>query len=508
MSPQVLIVDDEPAQRTVLRMIAERAGYEAVEAACGRSGLDTLASANGRIGAVILDHSMPDMSGLEMLEALRPERPELPVIMLTAHSTVKIAVDAMRAGASDFLIKPANPDKVAAALSAAMSGGAAGGELRELTEKLPLSGPSGSGQDAKAFEHVIGDAPGFRAALKVAAKAAKRNVPVLIEGESGTGKEVVAGAVHAASPRQDKPLVIVNCGAIPANLVESVLFGHEKGAFTGATARHSGRFEEAHGGTLFLDEVGELPQDAQVKLLRALQTGQIEPVGGSGHKMVDVRIVAATNRDLKAEVAAGRFREDLYYRLGVVPITIPPLRERREDVPALARHFARQLHEEGDIACAEVDDHAIALLSAYDWPGNVRQLQNAIFRAGVLCDGGSLGLKDFPEIARQNGTFIIPVAPKPAAPCAAADTGRAGAPMSNIAGSSDDGDNAMSAAATHGAVTEDGHIRSLAELEADHIRLALRHYRGKMTEVARRLGIGRSTLYRKLGEYALEEDGR
>ncbi len=415
--------------------------------------------------------------------------------MLTAHSTVKIAVDAMRAGASDFIIKPANPDKIASALSAAMSG-AGGGELRQITEKLPLSHASDHG----AFEDVIGDAPEFRAALRVAAKAAKRNVPVLIEGESGTGKEVVAGAVHAASPRKDKPLVIVNCGAIPANLVESVLFGHEKGAFTGAVAKHMGRFEEADGGTLFLDEVGELPLDAQVKLLRALQTGQIEPVGGKGHRTVDVRIIAATNRDLKDEVAAGRFREDLYYRLGVVPITIPPLRDRREDVPALARHFARQLHEEGDIVCAEVDDHAIALLSAYDWPGNVRQLQNAIFRAGVLCEGGILGLKDFPEIARQNGTFVIPAAPRAEMkapqpqPCSSA--GMAASPA----------EEARSPTA-HEAVAGDGHIRSLAELEADHIRLALRHYRGRMSEVARRLGIGRSTLYRKLGEYALEEDG-
>ncbi|MEM8825478.1 MAG: sigma-54 dependent transcriptional regulator, partial [Pseudomonadota bacterium] len=300
--------------------------------------------------------------------------------------------------------------------------------------------------------------------------------------------------VHAASPRADKPLVIVNCGAIPANLVESVLFGHEKGAFTGATAKHIGRFEEADGGTLFLDEIGELPLDAQVKLLRALQTGQIEPVGGKGHRTVDVRIVAATNRDLSEEVIAGRFREDLYYRLGVVPVTIPPLRDRREDIAPLARHFAAMLHDEGDIACAQLNEEALALLTAYDWPGNVRQLQNAIFRAGVLCDGTCLGLSDFPEIARQSGKPL-------AVPPSAAATSIAGSPHSMATPS----DAPTSRGATHTALHEDGHVRSLAELEAAHIRLALRHYRGRMSEVARRLGIGRSTLYRKLGEYDLDE---
>ncbi|MHB9881034.1 sigma-54-dependent transcriptional regulator [Pacificimonas sp. ICDLI1SI03] len=492
----VLIVDDEPAQRMLLRMIAEREGYKTYEAECGVSGLKTLARANGEIGAVILDHSMPDMSGLEMLQSLRPDRPDLPVIMLTAHSTVKVAIEAMRAGATDFLLKPADPDKIAAALDGAMSGRADGGELRPLTEKLPIS---------SNFPDIVGDAPAFRAVLKVAAKAAERNVPVLIGGESGTGKEVIANAIHDASPRAKKPLVIVNCGAIPANLVESVLFGHEKGAFTGATGKHAGKFVEADGGTLFLDEIGELPLDAQVKLLRALQTGQIEPVGGSGHQTVDVRIVAATNRDLREEVAAGRFREDLYYRLGVVPITIPPLRERRDDIPALARYFARQLHDEGDISCSEIDSSAMALLSSYDWPGNVRQLQNAIFRAGVLCEGGCLGLRDFPELARQSGTFVIPravaaatkhpvdtLSPSPSAP---------DAPL----GSPPDSAASILSSAMHKAVDGDGHVVSLAELESAHIQIALRHYRGKMSEVARRLGIGRSTLYRKLGEYDLHE---
>lgn len=477
MANHVLIVDDEPGQRRLVRLIAEKNGYQVLEADSGISGLDQLTEHGDEIGAVILDHSMPDMSGLDMLRRLRIDRPHLPVVMLTAHSSVRIAVEAMQAGATDFLIKPAKPDKLIASLNAVIAG--AGGELQPLSEKLPMH---------VAFENIVGDAPAFQAALEIASKAAKRNVPILIEGESGTGKEVIAGAIHAASPRADKPLVIVNCGAIPANLVESVLFGHEKGAFTGATAKHIGRFEEADGGTLFLDEIGELPLEAQVKLLRALQTGQIEPVGGRGHRKVDVRIVAATNRDLKLEVAEGRFREDLYYRLGVVPLTIPPLRDRRTDIPALALHFTSQLHEEGDIPAHGIDQNALRLLTAYDWPGNVRQLQNAIFRAGVLCDGEVLTLQDFPEISRQSGR-VISLREEP------------GAPMPAPTPTSGDGN----AERAHFALTPGGHVRSLAEIEEEHIRLALKHYRGRMSEVARRLGIGRSTLYRKLGEYALDE---
>ncbi|MBZ6377211.1 sigma-54-dependent Fis family transcriptional regulator [Pacificimonas flava] len=476
MSGHVLVVDDEPGQRRLVRIISEKAGYTVSEAESGLDALDMVQGGGPAVDAVILDHSMPDMSGLEMLAEVRRSHGDLPVIMLTAHSSVKIAVEAMQAGATDFLIKPAKPDKIVGALQAVLEGGKAAGELQPLSEKLPLD---------VAFDNIVGSAPAFQSALSVASKAAKRNVPVLVEGESGTGKEVIAGAIHAASPRSGQPLVIVNCGAIPANLVESVLFGHEKGAFTGATSKHVGRFEEADGGTLFLDEIGELPLDAQVKLLRALQTGQIEPVGARGHKTVDVRIVAATNRDLREEVAAGRFREDLYYRLGVVPITIPPLRERRADIAPLARHFAERLHEEGNIPASQLDQEALNVLTSYDWPGNVRQLQNAVFRAGVLCEGDTLGRKDFPEIARlaDEGLLNSPLA----------DTGAVQTPDQA-------GDRPG-----HAAIGPDGHVRSLAALEKEHIRLALIHYRGRMSEVARRLGIGRSTLYRKLGEYALDE---
>ena len=469
----ILIVDDESAQRRLTETVAARAGYATIELDHGQAAIDFLLSDKGGIvDAVILDHNMPGKTGIDVLHELRPQLPNLPVIMLTAHSSVATAVEAMRAGASDFLLKPANPDRVSRALAAALDKKSPTGELRPLTEKLP---------DALGFEEVVGSDAGFRAALSIAAKAAQKNVPILIEGESGVGKEVVAQAVHAASPRAGKPLVVVNCGAIPANLVESVLFGHEKGAFTGAVEKHVGRFGEADGGTLFLDEIGELPLDAQVKLLRALQTGQIEPVGGKGNVTVNVRLIAATNRNLADEVADGRFREDLYYRLGVVPVTIPPLRDRRGDIAALTRHFIRRLHAHEGVTPSDIDDAALQLLTGYAWPGNVRQLQNALFRASVLCDAAVLTIADFPQLS---GAII---AVRPAPPM------RAATPSPALSG-----DVALTG--------PDGKLRSLEAMEAEIIRKAIHLCRGRMSEVARRLGIGRSTLYRKLGEMAVTDD--
>jgi DNA-binding NtrC family response regulator len=296
----------------------------------------------------------------------------------------------------------------------------------------------------------------------------------LIEGESGVGKEVVAEAIHAASPRGKKPMIAINCGAIPANLVESELFGHEKGAFTGAFERKIGKFADADGGTLFLDEIGEMPLDAQVKLLRVLQSGEVQPIGARHTREVDVRVIAATNKRLIEEVEAGRFREDLYYRLNVVQVTIPPLRERIADIPALARHLLARIADQPGLRPLGITDDALALLGRYAWPGNVRQLQNALFRAAVLCEGDALTRTDFPQIAAL-GTARVPTP---------------GGQM-----------------ATSGGVTlfrPDGNMRPLEEIEADVIRLAIGHYRGRMTEVARRLGIGRSTLYRKLGELGID----
>ena len=461
----LMLIDDEPAQRRLVAAIASRRGWRTIFAGDAETAVAMLGTPDGMaLDAIVLDHWSPDANAAALIQELRARRPQLPILMLTANSSVAAAVDAMRSGASDFLVKPIGPERLLAALDAAV-GGVGAGELRPLTEKLPAS---------LAFEEIVGAAPQFRAALAIAAKAARARVPLLIEGESGVGKEVVAEAVHAASPRGRKAIVRVNCGAIPANLVESELFGHEKGAFTGAFERKIGRFQEADGGTIFLDEVGEMPLEAQVKLLRVLQSGEIHPVGARHTMEVDVRVIAATNKTLIEEVEAGRFREDLYYRLNVVQVTIPPLRERPDDIAPLARHLLGRIATQPGLRPLGITDDALSLLVQYDWPGNVRQLHNALFRAAVLCDGDALTRADFPQIATLAGT------------------------RSGVTGS-------LAGAAGVTLFRADGNLRALEEIEADVIRLAIGHYRGRMTEVARRLGIGRSTLYRKLGELGIDQ---
>jgi DNA-binding NtrC family response regulator len=343
----------------------------------------------------------------------------------------------------------------------------------------------------------------MRPILRAAEKAAGSAIPVLVEGESGVGKELIARAIHGSGARKAKPFVAVNCGAMPENLVESILFGHEKGAFTGATEKHNGKFVEADGGTLFLDEVGELPPAAQVKLLRALQEGEVEPVGGRKSVKVDVRIISATNRDLIADVKAGRFREDLFYRLHVFPILIPPLRQRLEDIPELTRHFLARIAAEEGKRVRSISAPALALLSAFRWPGNVRQLENAIFRAVVLADGEEIGVNEFPQIAAQVGPDAVAAQPKipqmiepsPAMAAAWPDPGetidRSGA-------------HAGATAPSLRLTDPHGEVRPLDDIEREVIRFAIAHYDQQMSEVARRLQIGRSTLYRKLEGLGLE----
>ncbi|MDP9416040.1 MAG: sigma-54 dependent transcriptional regulator [Pseudomonadota bacterium] len=473
----LLLIDDEPAQRRLVSAIGARAGWWVMGAADVDAAQRILSSEDGRdVDAILLDHWLPGPAGTEIIRQIRALRPDLPLLILTAQTTVAVAVEAMRAGASDFLVKPLSPDRLLSALNAATDRRKTRGELRPLSEKItkPL-----------AFDEIVGSAPEFRTAMAIAAKAARARVSVLIEGESGSGKEVIAQAIHTASPRGKKPMVTVNCGAIPENLVESVLFGHEKGAFTGAFDRHIGRFEDADGSTLFLDEVGELPLDAQVKLLRALETGEIQRVGGRAIHVVDVRIIAATNRRLVEEVAAGRFREDLYYRLNVVHCAIPPLRARASDIPALARHLLARIAEQPGMRQLSITDDALAVLMSYGWPGNVRQLQNALFRAAVLCEGNALTAADFPHIAQETALNKR------------ADDYHA-KPMSGASTNA-----ALSTGAGITLFEPDGNLRPLEDIEADVIRLAIGHYRGRMTEVARRLGIGRSTLYRKLAELGI-----
>ncbi|GAB4150595.1 MAG: sigma-54 dependent transcriptional regulator [Sphingomonadales bacterium] len=472
MARKILVVDDEP---TVLRLTGaavENAGFQAVLVRSGAEALRLLDDgAGGDFDAVILDLSMPGADGFAVLRAIHPKQPELPFIVLTAHSSISNAVECMRAGAVDFLVKPASADRIATAICNALENRGLRDELRPLTEKL--GGHLG-------FHELVGDGPAMEDAVAVAKKAAATAIPVLIEGESGVGKELFARAIYSASGRANSPFITVNCGAIPANLVESILFGHEKGAFTGASDRHVGKFVEADGGTLFLDEVGELPLDVQVKLLRALQEGEIDPVGGRKPVKVDVRVISATNRILADQVREGAFREDLYYRLAVFPVRIPPLRKRPEDIPALVSHFLARLADSESIKVRGILPSAIALLQQFSWPGNVRQLQNAVFRAAVMADGAQLTPDDFPFLSAQFEAVEQDDTPVPAA----ATPGWSG---------------------TMPVLDDDGHVRALADVEADLIRFALSRYRGRMSEVARRLGIGRSTLYRKVAELGLEQ---
>lgn len=464
----LLLIDSEPAQRRLVAAIASRRSWRTLFADDAENALAILGTPDGMaVDAILLDHPESDADATALIADLRARRPHLPILVLAANGSVAAAVGAMRAGASDFLVKPIAGERLLTALESAM-GGSSAGELRPLTEKLTAN---------LGFSEIVGSAPQFRAALAVAAKAARARVPVLVEGETGVGKHVVAEAIHGASPRARKDLICVHCGSISANLVESELFGHEEGAFTGAFERKIGKLQEADGSTIFLDEVSEMPLEAQVKLLRMLQTGEIQPLGARHPREVDVRVIAASNVPLLGEVEAGRFREDLYYRLNVVQVTIPPLRERAGDIPALIRHLLARIGEQPGLRSLGISDDALQLLTAYDWPGNVRQLQNVLFRAAVLCDEEGLTRDDFPQIAQLAAGGRVVSAP------VAGHSGAAGITL----------------------FRPDGNLRPLDEIEADVIRLAIGHYRGRMTEVARRLGIGRSTLYRKLGELGIDQ---
>jgi len=488
MPERVLVVDDEPVQLRLLSGILEKLGYQAVTAESGMHALEALSGKDGaKIKAIILDLVMPEMDGMEFLETARSQKINCPVIVQTAQGGVETAVNAMRAGAIDFVVKPASPERLKTSLQNAMKMEALHGEIKRMKRKV---------EGKLTVDEIISSAPNMERVKDIARKAAQSNIPVLIEGESGVGKELVARAIQGMSNRAAKSFVTVNCGALPENLVESILFGHEKGAFTGASDKHLGKFQEANGGTLFLDEVGELPSDIQVKLLRALQEGEIDPVGSSKPVKVDFRLISATNRDLMQEVKAGNFREDLYYRLNVLPIMVPPLRERKGDIPELLRHFiARIASEEGRTNINSVEAKTQAMLSEYDWPGNIRQLENAVFRAVVLCDGDVLGVDEFPQIALETG---VPVSPLPVRSTPVMTT-----PEPSDNGVESTGD---PLSAEHLAILSphSNDVISLEDAERTIIAFAIDHYDGQMSRVARRLGIGRSTLYRKLREYGLD----
>ena len=474
MAKTVLVVDDDPTQRRLIQAVLEREGFGVAQAEGGEEALSRLA-AGGAADVVILDLSMPGMSGMETLKEMRVRGFEAPVIVLTATGGIEVVVKAMQAGAQDFFIKPASPERIIVSIRNALQMGDLSAEVQRLKKRS-------AGQFT--FNDLVGDSAAMMQVKRMGERAAKSTIPVLILGESGVGKEVIARAMHGASDRSSKPFVAVNCGAIPENLVESILFGHEKGAFTGAVDKHLGKFQEASGGTLFLDEVGELPLDIQVKLLRALQESEIDPIGSKRSVRVDVRIVSATNRDLVQAVKEGAFREDLYYRLNVFPVEAPPLRDRREDIPSLVSHFVSRFNVEEGKRVVGASPETLALLGDYDWPGNVRQLENAVYRAIVLSEAPYLQPYDFPAVSGLTPPMYSGSPPPPQT----AEQILAELPKE----------------APVRVLDERGHLRKLEDIEHDLIQLAIELYSGHMSEVARRLGIGRSTLYRKVREQGLE----
>ena len=460
----LMLIDDEPAQCRLITALAAREGWRTIVVHDSESAIATLGTRQGmQLGAVILDQWVPGDDACALIAELKGRRPALPILMLTTSASPLLAVEAMRAGATDYLVKPVAPDRLMTALRAATTREAPRDELQPLTEKMPAT---------PDFDAMVGAAPTFRAALAIAAKAARSHGPILIEGETGTGKEMLVRAIHATSLRAKLPLRIVNVGTTPPNSIESVLFGHEKGAFPGAFDRQIGALQHCDGGTLVLDEIDRLPAPIQQRLAEALAQNSCRPIGARHSFRVDVRLIAAANTPLRELVGEDMFLPELADALSAVTVSLPPLRERPGDISTLARHFLARIGEQPGLRQLGITDGALALLAAYDWPGNVRQLQAVLFRAAVFCDGDALTSDDFPQLSD-----IV-------------SQGAIGAPLPESVGVM--------------LYTTDGNLRPLEEIEADVIRLAIGHYRGRMTEVARRLGIGRSTLYRKLSELGID----
>ena len=481
MGKTVLIVDDDPTQRRLIQAVIEKSGFSTLQADSGGKALDMIMRSQAtNIDVVLLDLVMPGMSGMETLKDLSGKKPELPVIVLTGSGSIDTVVSAMQTGARDFIVKPASPERIIVSIRNALEINTLAGEVTRLKK---------TSKGGLQFKDLVGNAPAMRSVVAMGERGAKANIPILITGESGVGKEVIARAIQGASERVDKPFITVNCGAIPENLVESILFGHEKGSFTGANSKHLGKFQEADTGTLFLDEVGELPLDMQVKLLRVLQENEVDPIGAKRPVKVDVRIVSATNRDLADAVKEGTFREDLYYRLNVFPIQVPALRERREDIAPMLEHFIKRFNAQERMNVNGADASTLDMLRSYEWPGNVRQLENAVFRAMILSDGNTLKQQDFPQISGMSQTLVP----------------RASDPLSSLVPTKDPatGETAVEF------LDRDGHLRRLEDIERDLIEFAMENYSGHMSEIARRLGIGRSTLYRKVKEHGMDvEDVR
>jgi len=461
---KVLVVDDETNLRKVLGAMLRREGYEVTLAQDGEVGLNEFKRNGADI--VVTDLVMPKFGGMELLKAINELAPDVPVIIVTAHGTVDSAVEAIKLGAFDYITKPFDQAELSAVIAKAA-------RTHDLTQRNARA----SAEERAARLSIIGDSPQMQDVFKIIDKVANTPSTVLITGESGTGKELVATALHEGSTRRGKPLIKINCAAIPKDLMESELFGYERGAFTGAVTSKPGRFELADGGTLFLDEIGEIPVEMQVKLLRALQESEFERVGGIKTTRVDVRLIAATNRDLQQEIAAGRFRNDLYYRLAVVPIVLPSLRERKADIPVLARHFVDKYNKRLSKKIEGIEDEAMAVLTAYPWPGNIRELENLMERVLVFADGPQIKARDLPD------TLHRPTGATPAAPGAADQP-----PPSGETG------------------LKDIIKQRAAEMEKELIAKALEETSGNVTRAAKLLQISRKSLQTKMKEFGLREE--
>jgi DNA-binding NtrC family response regulator len=467
----LLLIAADADERRLIAAIAARSSWSVINASDEETAIALLQGPHGREVQAVMISGWANVSGAQLIGALRDQRPKLPVIVLSEGDCVSIAVEAMRAGASDFLVRPVSPERLLEALATNADRRRAAGELAPVSEKLAPE---------LSLEQLVGAAPEFRTALAVAAKGARNRLPILIVGEPGTGKETVARAIHSASLRAKGPLMLLDCKAVPENIIDSELFGHEKGAFPGAFAAKAGRLVRADGGTLLLDEVGALPAETQERLDRVLATGEVRPIGLNGSYSVDVRVIATTSRPLPDD-----FHPGLAERLGATTVSLPPLRERSGDIPALTRHLLTRFAQQTGLRPLSIGNDALAVLMRYGWPGNVRQLAGVLFRAGLQCDGSSLTAEHFPHIAIQSRFSGRHNDFSPSLSKSSSDEAIAGAPGVTL-------------------YTSDGHLRPLEDIEADIIRLAIGHYRGRMTEVARRLGIGRSTLYRKLGELGID----
>jgi two-component system nitrogen regulation response regulator GlnG len=472
----ILVVDDEESVRWALTKALERAGYRVDLAADGPSGF--AAAENPEVDLVLLDVRLPGRDGLGVLRDLRKRRPDLPVIMMTAYGTLQVAVEAMKHGAYDYIGKPFDVDEVLLVVGKALEAQALAREvsqLRQLTEeRFDLGG-------------IVGGSPAMQQIFKAVGKVAGTDLTVLLRGESGTGKELIARAIHENSRRRGRPFVPVNCAAIPRELLESELFGHEKGAFTGAVTARKGRFEQADEGTVFLDEVGDMDLGLQTKLLRVLQERRIERLGSEGSIPVDVRIVAATNQDLESAVGLKTFREDLFYRLNVVAIHLPPLRDRREDIPALTSHFLTAFAREEQTSPKVFSAEAMALMAAYRWPGNVRELENVVKRTAALTRSALVLPDQLPDAIRKGAGVEDSTAGPEAFPV-----------------------DWMRGEVTRLGGTRDGHLHAhfLACVERPLLALALRHTGGNQVKAAELLGINRNTLRKRIKELGVDLPGK